>query len=115
MRLLVAASVLALSGCSGLGNDFTSPVYPIKQEVCVTLQLDTEAEIARANNFGFPPAPGETVSLGRYWPDAKPYPRITAPLATSNYDRRAFCILGHEMYHGPFGEFHTVDLIDACE
>ena len=108
------AAVLLLAGCAPL-ETFQTPVHPIKQEMCVILQLDTEEEIAKANNYGIAPSGGGPVIMGRYWSMAKPYPRITAPLATDSFDRRAFCILGHEMYHGPFGDFHTDDLIDACE
>ena len=113
MRRIAALALIA--GCAPL-EEFQTPVYPIRQEMCVILQLDTPENIATANNYGTPVDPAtDSVVLGRYWGKAKPYPRITAPLATSAYDRTAFCILGHEMYHGPFGDFHTDDLIDACE
>jgi len=106
----LSAVLLCMAGCTP--QEFTTPVYPISKEITVTVELDTPERTATANNMGV--TPGETWSLGRHYPGAKP-PLIRAIIAESPMDARAFCILGHEIYHELFGEFHTADLVDACE
>lgn len=107
MRLVALLLVLLLSACAGtpVRTPMRQDVFRDSFEVRVNVVPASDINRVCSLNVGRSPE-GFVVSACNLWDAEKKVLRVWIPEPQYVEDREAWCLIGHELGHGIWGDFH---------
>ena len=112
MRLLALLVVLLLSACAG--TPVQTPMRPdvVRDRFEVRVNIVPREDMNRVCNLNVGRLPeGFGTAACNQWDPEKKVLRVWIPEPRFLEDREAWCLIGHEIGHGIWGDFHG--LVDA--